>query len=249
MEPNTPVTEAEMSGFFARVTTTFVGLSRQAQELGELSQRFTAMQGELQQVRDTNSRLLSERDAEIETRLRTEQERDDVRKHRDHLNERVGMLNEIIVRRDTAVNDLESQLHSAKLAHEDEQREHEVTKTRFSATYSDLESTRHFRDHWHDRAEKAEAELLETKAKLQKVVDQMNSLGDILGIVKAKEPEVVKEATAEVKAEEVPVPQSDPTKAGDTGQLSLQSEADSSKTAEQPARPWWETPVREQNVG
>lgn len=225
-----PVTEAEMTGFFQRVTTSFVSLSRQAAELEEVKRQVDSLYGRVNELCAERDKLKAERDDALMQSLENETKLNDARRHRDDLEARVSSLNEAIIGRDSKVNELAGLLTSARLEAEDWQRKHSYLEGVERDLRNQLATVRERRDHFRDRAESAEKELEETRTKLQKVVDQMNTMSDILGIVKQQE-----------QVKEVPA-QPDPT-ASQVGQSGT-TLAEATKPSEAP-KPWWESPAKE----
>jgi chromosome segregation ATPase len=224
-----PVTEAEMTGFFQRVTTSFVALSRQAAELEEVKHQLDSMNARMAQLISDNGTLKSERDDAIMNQLETETKLNDARRHRDSLEHQVSSLNEAIIGRDSKVSELNGLLTSAKLEAEDWQRKHDYQERVANDLRNQLQTVRERRDHFRDRAEAAEQELTETKAKLTKVIEQMTTMSDILGIVK--------------QAQEVPAAPANPTSTNTDHQSSAggQEVSQGSETPKAP-KPWWEQP-------
>jgi len=226
-----PVTEAEMATWTQRLMTTVVGYSKQSAELEEIKQRVNSLYDQVSQLRGENASLKTERDDALMQSLENETKLNDARRHRDDLEHRVNSLNETIISRDSKVKELDGLLTSARLESSDWQRKHEYQERLVEQLRTDLQLVRERRDHFRDRAETAELELIETKAKLQKVVEQMTTMSDILGIVK--------------QAQEVPAPQPDPIPQGSStspGSMPVDTVQASQSVSEPTPKPWWEQP-------
>jgi chromosome segregation ATPase len=248
-----PVTEAEMATWTQRLMTTVVGYSKQSAELEEIKQRVNSLYDQVSQLRSENANLHKERDEALALAVENEGKLNDTRRHRDDLEQRVHSLNEAIIGSNREVSDLRGLLTSAKLDAEDKQRQVEARDRRIADLENTLASVSERRDHWQDRAQDAEKELGETKAKLQKVVDQMTTMSDILGIVQ-KQAERQSETTAvealdkaKEQVQEVPAAQPDPRPSSQAGPSG--SEQLTASLSEPSPRPWWEQPISEQKVG
>jgi chromosome segregation ATPase len=216
-----PVTEAEMATWTQRLMTTVVGYSKQSAELEEIKQRVNSLYDQVSQLRGENATLKTERDDALQLAVENETRLNDARRHRDDLEHRVISLNETIISRDSKVRELEGLLTSARLDSEDWQRKHSYSEGVINDLRGQLTVVRERRDHYRDRAEAAEAELTDTKAKLQKVVEQMTTMSDILGIV--KQAQEVGPTLQEVVDLTKPIePAPEPVK------------------AQEPSKPWWE---------
>lgn len=215
-----PVTEAEMRGIADRLISTVVGYSSQARELEQLKAQMTTLSDQVRAMTADNYTLRRERDEALQMAVENEAKMNDARKHRDELISKVGTLSETIFSRDARVKELEGLEISARLALEDEQRAHTNTRRQRDDFEHTLNTVRERRDHWQNRAEDAERELAETKAKLKAIEDQVTS---VFGLVRPQ-------------AQEVPA-QSDPQTGAGSG--SGQSITTEPKPIEAP-KPWWE---------
>jgi chromosome segregation ATPase len=227
-----PVTEAEMATWTQRLMTTVVSYSKQSAELDEIKQRVNSLYDQVSQLREENATLKRDRDDALALAVENENKLNDARRHRDSLEHTVSSLNETITSRDSKVRELEGLLTSARLESTDWQRKCEHLDRVNADLTNTLATVRERRDHWHNRAEDAERELAETKAKLQKVVEQMSTMSDILGIVKQQAKEVPAEASP------TPAPSTESIGVASTGGIG-------STTSSEPAKPWWEQPATE----
>jgi chromosome segregation ATPase len=231
-----PVTEAEMTGFFQRVTTSFVSLSRQAAELEEVKANVRGLYEQVASLRGENATLKTERDDAIMASLETENKLNDARRHRDDLESRVNTLNETVIGRDSKVKELDGLLTSARLEISDWQRKNDYQELLIEQLRTDLQLVRERRDHFRDRAERAEKALEEANTKLEAIQKQVQ---DVFGLVKQ-----VQEVPAAADPSPTGAISSEPSQSNVTT-----SEAPKPLPGDTPIKPWWETPVNEQKVG
>jgi hypothetical protein len=240
MDTNVPVTEAEMTGFFGRMSTTFVSLSKQAAELDGVKQALAELTTRLDGIVADNTRLQRERDDALMKELQAQEERDATQRTLREIEQRHSAVLDTMVRRDSRINELEGLLTSQQLETQDWQRKHDSLTRELEQERTVLSTVRERRNHWQERAEAAERSLGEARKVIEDMKAQAKAIFNLIDQPKPA-PEVVEEVKQEIKeapAPSDPSPSSSPSSIGESLTTSQQPSSEGS-AAEPDPRPWW----------